>query len=156
MWSRLHVRLGNPSHVTSPTWVPHLHVNRPVFCTVPPGKWWLRLSGACFTFGSSHQKLRPKKESRHLRDYFWVVPGFSWFFFAKEIKSKPRSGDNESRKRPGERENPLFLSLSSSLSRLVVAASWLALDLFREGKSRKTSGTRVAKLLLWKWFFNLM
>ena len=34
-------------------------------------------------------------------------------------------------------------SLSSSLSRLVVAASWLALDLFREEKSRKTSGTRV-------------
>ena len=25
--------------------------------------------------------------------------GFSWFFFAKEVKSKPRSGDNESRKR---------------------------------------------------------
>ena len=31
--------------------------------------------------------------------------GFSWFFFAKEIKSKPRSGHNESRKRRGEREN---------------------------------------------------
>ena len=38
-------------------------------------------------------------------------------------------------------------SLSSSLSRLVVAASRLALDLFREEKSRKTSGTRVMK----KW-----
>ena len=38
-------------------------------------------------------------------------------------------------------------SLSSSLSRLVVAASRLALDLFREEKSRKTSGTRVVKKL---------
>ena len=39
--------------------------------------------------------------------------------------------------------NQRFFSLSSSLSRLVVAASRLALDLFREEKSRKTSGTRV-------------
>ena len=35
-------------------------------------------------------------------------------------------------------------SLSSSLLQLVVAASRLALDLFSEEKSRKTSGTRVA------------
>ena len=40
--------------------------------------------------------------------------------------------------------NQRFFSLSSSLSRLVVAASRLALDLFREEKSRKTSGTRVS------------
>ena len=33
--------------------------------------------------------------------------GFSWFFFAKEIKRKPRSGDNESRKRWGDREKRL-------------------------------------------------
>ena len=39
-----------------------------------------------------------------------------------------------------------FFSLSSSLSRLVVAASRLALDLFREQKSRKTSGTKVIVL----------
>ena len=36
-----------------------------------------------------------------------------------------------------------FFSLSSSLTRLVVAASRLAVDLFRQEKSRKTSGTRV-------------
>ena len=36
-----------------------------------------------------------------------------------------------------------FLSVSSSLSRLVVAASRLALNLFSEEKSRKTSGTGV-------------
>jgi len=41
--------------------------------------------------------------------------GFSWFFFAKEIKSKPRSGDNESRKRRGEREKPLA-TLASNLT----------------------------------------
>ena len=39
--------------------------------------------------------------------------------------------------------NQRFFSLSSSLSRLVAAASRFALDLFREEKSRKTSGTRV-------------
>ena len=41
--------------------------------------------------------------------------GFFWFFFAKEIKSKPRSGDNESRKRRGEREKPL-VTLASNLT----------------------------------------
>ena len=35
--------------------------------------------------------------------------------------------------------------LASSLTRLVVAASRVAVDLFREEKSRKTSGTRVMK-----------
>ena len=39
--------------------------------------------------------------------------------------------------------NQRFFSLSSSLSQLLVAASRLALDLFRKEKSRKTSGTRV-------------
>ena len=39
-------------------------------------------------------------------------------------------------------------SLSSSRSRHVVAASRLAPDLFREEKSRKTSGTRVVDLLI--------
>ena len=39
--------------------------------------------------------------------------GFSWFFFAKEIKSKPRSGD-ESRKRRGERKKTSgYLGLES-------------------------------------------
>ena len=38
-----------------------------------------------------------------------------------------------------------------SLSRLLVAASRLALDLFREEKSRKTSGTRVGAYSHWKW-----
>ena len=41
--------------------------------------------------------------------------GFSWFFFAKEINSKHRSGDNESRKRRGEREKPL-VTLASNLT----------------------------------------
>ena len=41
--------------------------------------------------------------------------GFSWFFFATEIKSKLRSGDNKSRKRRGEREKPLF-TLASNLT----------------------------------------
>ena len=41
--------------------------------------------------------------------------GFPWFFFAKEIKSKPRSGDNELRKRRGEREKPL-VTLASNLT----------------------------------------
>ena len=45
-----------------------------------------------------------------------------------------------SRKREQAR---FFLSLSSSLSRLVVTTSRLALDFFREEKSRKTSGTGV-------------
>ena len=43
---------------------------------------------------------------------YWGYPGprgFSWFFFVKEINSKPRSGDNESRKRRGEREKNLWL-----------------------------------------------
>ena len=39
--------------------------------------------------------------------------------------------------------NQRFFSLTSSLLRLVVPASRLAVDLFREEKSRKTSGTRV-------------
>ena len=39
--------------------------------------------------------------------------------------------------------NQRFFSLSSSLLQLVVAASRLAVDLFREEKSWKTSGTRV-------------
>ena len=39
--------------------------------------------------------------------YYPGPRGFSWFFFAKEIKSKPQSGDNESRKRRGERGKPL-------------------------------------------------
>ena len=40
--------------------------------------------------------------------------GISWFFLAKEIKNKPRSDDNESRKRRGEREkNPCYLCLES-------------------------------------------
>ena len=41
--------------------------------------------------------------------------GFSWFFLAKEIKRKPRSGDNESQKRRGEREKPL-VTLASNLT----------------------------------------
>ena len=41
--------------------------------------------------------------------------GFSWFFVVKEINSKPRSGDNESRKRRGEREKPL-VTLASNLT----------------------------------------
>ena len=44
--------------------------------------------------------------------------------------------------------NHRFFSLASSLSRLVVAASRLALDLFGEEKSRKTSGTRVGEEML--------
>ena len=52
-----------------------------------------------------------KMSCRHTKSPFYTLRypgprGFSWFFFAKEIKSKPRSGDNESRKRQGERENP--------------------------------------------------
>ena len=35
--------------------------------------------------------------------------GFSCFFFAKEINGKPRSGDNESQKRRGEREKNLWI-----------------------------------------------
>ena len=42
----------------------------------------------------------------------------------------------------------MLFFLSSSLSRLVVAAARLAVDLFREEKSRKTSGTRVQKIHL--------
>ena len=50
-----------------------------------------------------------------LLDVFYPGPrGFSWFFFAKEIKSKPRSGDNESRKRRVEREKPL-VTLANNL-----------------------------------------
>ena len=40
---------------------------------------------------------------------------FFLFFFAKEIKSKARSGDNESRKRRGELEKPL-VTLASNLT----------------------------------------
>ena len=41
-------------------------------------------------------------------DHYPGPRGFSWFFFAKEIKSKPRRGDTKSRKRRGEREKPHF------------------------------------------------
>ena len=48
--------------------------------------------------------------------------GFSWFFFAKEIKSKPRSGDKELRKRRGEREKPL-VTLASNLTFMQMTGS---------------------------------
>ena len=48
--------------------------------------------------------------------------GFSRLFFAKEIKSKPRSGDNESRKRRGEREKPL-VTLASNLTFMLTTGS---------------------------------
>ena len=47
--------------------------------------------------------------------YYPGPRGFSWFFFATEIKSKPRSGDNKSQKRRGERETPL-VTLASNLT----------------------------------------
>ena len=65
---------------------------------------------------------KPWVGGANLKNHLWVVlyptyveymlyypgpRGFSWFFFAKEIKSKLQSGDNESRKRRGEREKPL-------------------------------------------------
>ena len=58
--------------------------------------------------------------------------GFSWFFFAKEIKSKPWSGDNESRKRRGESEKPLvtlasnltFMQAFATRCRRFTASSW--------------------------------
>ena len=46
-------------------------------------------------------------DSLSVSSYYPGPGGFSWIFFAKEINSKPRSGDNESRKRRGEREKPL-------------------------------------------------
>ena len=55
----------------------------------------------------------------------WTYPGprgFSWFFLAKEINSKPRSGDNESRKRRGEREKPL-VTLTSNLTSMQTTGS---------------------------------
>ena len=48
-------------------------------------------------------------------DYYPGPRGFSWFFFAKEIKSKPRSGDNDLRKRRGGREKPV-VTLGSNLT----------------------------------------
>ena len=70
--------------------------------------WWHFQGSHIFPYFLPY--LRPRYAS------FYPGPrGFSWFFFAKEIKSKPRSGDNESRKRRGEREKPL-VTLASNLT----------------------------------------
>ena len=61
------------------------------------------------------------REKKQLRCYPGPR-GFSWFFFAKEIKSKQRSGDNESRKRRGETEKPL-VTLTSNLTSMQTTGS---------------------------------
>ena len=51
-----------------------------------------------------------------------LVPSFFLFFFAKEIKSKPRSGNNESRKWREERENSL-VTFASNLTFMQMTGS---------------------------------
>ena len=99
--------------------------------------------------------------------------GFPWFFFAKEIKSKPRSGNNESRKQRGEREKPL-VTLASNLSFMqTTAVKRLKLLIKRvtNGNLANTclsaaiflSGGRPGEIMLWtnhlhlggkEWFVN--
>ena len=99
--------------------------------------------------------------------------GFSWFFFANEIKSKPRSGDNESRKRRGEREKPL-VTLASNLTFMHTTAVKRVKLLIRRvnnGNLANTylsaaiflSGGRPREIMLWinhlhlggkQWFVN--
>ena len=109
-------KLGNRSVFIDPS----LHVNS---LSISDVKYYLTSLTKCFKI------IHVLKTSRlEVKDifYFWkyvrtskhVYPGprgFSWFFFAKEIKSKPRSGDNELRKRRGEREKPL-VTLASNLT----------------------------------------
>ena len=99
--------------------------------------------------------------------------GFSWFFFAKEINSKPRSGDNESRKRRGEREKPL-VTLASNLTFMQTTAVKrvkLLIKRVTNGNLANTclsaaiflSGGRPGEIMLWtnhlhlggkEWFVN--
>ena len=106
--------------------------------------------------------------------YLYPGPrGFSWFFFAKEIKSKPQSGDNESWKRCGEREKPL-VTLASNLTFMYTTAVKRVKLLIRtvtDGNLGNTclsaaiflSGGRPGEIMLWtnhlhlggkEWFVN--
>ena len=99
--------------------------------------------------------------------------GFSWFFLAKEINSKPRSGDNESRKRRGEREKPLVTLTSNLTSMQTTAVKRVKLLIKRvtNGNLANTclsaaiflSGGRPGEIMLWtnhlhlggkEWFVN--
>ena len=74
---------------------------------------------------------------RVLRDIYPGPRGFSWFFFVKEINSKPRSGDNELQKRRGEREKPL-VTLASNLT--FMQTTWhddMGVDCFIVFQTRK-------------------
>ena len=99
--------------------------------------------------------------------------GFSWFFFVKEINSKPRSGDNESRKRRGGREKPL-VTLASNLTFMQTTAVKrvkLLIKRVTNGNLANTclsaaiflSGGRPGEIMLWtnhlhlggkEWFVN--
>jgi len=120
------------------------------------------------------------RKSVHIAEKFALKPvkcypgprGFSWFFFAKEIKSKPRSGD-ESRKRRGEREKPL-VTLASNLTFMQTTAVKrvkLLIKRVTNGNLANTclsaaiflSGGRPGEIMLWtnhlhlggkEWFVN--
>ena len=99
--------------------------------------------------------------------------GFSWLFFAKEIGSKPRSGDNESRKRRGEKEKALF-TLASNLTFMQTTAVKrvkLLIKRVTNGNLANTclsaaiflTGSRLGEIMLWtnhlhlgatEWFVN--
>ena len=101
------------------------------------------------------------------------IRGFSWFFLAKEIKSKPRSGYNESRKPWGEREKPL-VTLASNLTFMQTTAVKrvkLLIKRVTNGNLANTclsaaiflSGGRPGEIMLWtnhlhlggkEWFVN--
>ena len=74
---------------------------------MPNNKWpkyiliWILFQNGTYYFCAEHLFSYPGPR------------GFSWFFFGKEIKSKLRSGDNESRKTWGEREKPLLIFASN-------------------------------------------
>ena len=83
------------------------------------------------------------KNHFHSNSFATLVPEVFLDFSLRKRSRASHEAATTSRESDEEREKKRFFSLSCTLSRLVVAASRLALDLFREEKSRKTSGTRV-------------
>ena len=124
-------------------------------------------------------KLKAKMHGKYriyLPVYMGLYPGirgFSWFFFAKEIKSKPRSGDNESRKPWGEREKPLVTLASNLTFMQTTAVKRVKLLIKRVNNGNLTNmclppaifltGGRPGEIMLWtnhlhlgskEWFVN--
>ena len=98
-------------------------------------------------FFPGRERLRCENPQRPLGSYSFTSQS-NWFACLKKYKPINARGSDPDpvvcmKVRFEAKVTRVFFSLSPSLSRLVVVASRLVLDLFREEKSRNTSGTRV-------------